>query len=119
MFAVEWDHRLKSLNQMLRAGMAVAYSSKKQVRDRATVEVANAIQKGGLPPGPPFTVPMIRFGRGTLDDDNLAAAFKHIRDGVALALGVNDNDPKVVRWMYKQEVAPDYRVRIEIESRHA
>lgn len=40
-----------------------------------------------------------------LDDDNLRAALKAVRDGVADALGVDDRDPRV-RWEYRQERAP-------------
>jgi len=39
---------------------------------------------------PPTTVHFARIGPGRLDDDNLIASFKHVRDGVAKALGVND-----------------------------
>ena len=37
-----------------------------------------------------------------LDDDNLAAAFKAVRDGIADRLGLkNDRDPRV-KWEYRQ-----------------
>lgn len=43
------------------------------------------------------------FGRG-LDDDNLAAASKRVRDGIAAALGVDDGGP-FVRWKYANVAA--------------
>ncbi len=64
--------------------------------------------------GLPLTVRLTRVGRRELDDDNNVAAFKHIRDGVADWLGINDND-KRVRWEYAQAKG-DYAVRIEFEA---
>lgn len=57
-------------------------------------------------------VRMVRIGPGELDDDNLTAAFKAVRDGCAMALGVNDRDPKV-RYVVDQERGP-YGVRLEL-----
>jgi hypothetical protein len=37
-----------------------------------------------------------------LDDDNLAAGFKSVRDGIADALGIDDRDPRVT-WAYAQQ----------------
>ena len=50
-----------------------------------------------------------------LDGDNLQAAFKAVRDGVADALGVKDNDPRIA-WRYAQERGKprEYAVRVEI-----
>lgn len=53
-------------------------------------------------------------GRVALDDDNLRSALKACRDGVADAMGINDNDPRVT-WHYDQAGnARDYAVRIQI-----
>jgi hypothetical protein len=59
-----------------------------------------------------------------LDDDNLAASLKAVRDGVADALGLaEDRDPRVT-WRYAQAngravlgLPSGYGVRIEIERR--
>lgn len=48
-----------------------------------------------------------------LDSDNLGAALKSVRDGVADALAVDDRDPRVV-WHYAQERGKSYAVRIEL-----
>lgn len=48
-----------------------------------------------------------------LDSDNLAGSQKHIRDGIADALGIDDGDGRVV-WRYRQERANHYAVRVEI-----
>lgn len=38
-----------------------------------------------------------------LDDDNLPKSLKHVRDGVAFALGVLDDADPRYRWIYKHE----------------
>lgn len=47
------------------------------------------------------------------DHDNLCAAAKHVVDGVADALGVDDGDRSKVSWTYAQERG-GYGVRIEL-----
>jgi len=59
-----------------------------------------------------------------LDDDNLRAALKSCRDGVADALGCDDRDPRV-EWRYGQrrgkakdpELARGYGVEVVVERR--
>lgn len=63
----------------------------------------------------PCVVTLTRLGPRELDSDNLAISAKHVRDGIADRLGVNDNDPRVV-WLYAQERAKEYGVRVEIAS---
>lgn len=46
-------------------------------------------------------ISLIRFGRRNCDSDNLAAAFKGMRDGIATRLGVDDADSRL-RWQYGQ-----------------
>lgn len=59
-------------------------------------------------------VTITRIAPRALDDDNLASACKALRDGIADALGVRDNDPRVA-WRYAQERGKPAAVRIEIE----
>lgn len=72
----------------------------------------------GIRPGTEsYTVRLIRTSPRALDDDNLAAGFKAVRDGIADALGINDRDPRVV-WKYGQErQAKVSSCRVEIERR--
>jgi hypothetical protein len=63
-----------------------------------------------------FTITLTRIGGRTLDDDNLRAALKATRDGVADWLGIDDGDKRLT-WQYGQE--PKQRkmppgVRVEI-----
>jgi hypothetical protein len=74
--------------------------------------------KYGTSYGPPSVVGLVRIAPRALDDDNLQGALKHVRDGVADALGVNDRDPRVT-WQYAQEKGDtgQYAVRIEIRAK--
>lgn len=49
----------------------------------------------------PTEVTLTRISARALDDDNLASAFKAVRDGVADALGLKDNDKRLA-WKYAQ-----------------
>lgn len=61
----------------------------------------------------PLLVTFSRLAPRELDDDNLRGALKAVRDGVADALGIDDRDPRVT-WLYAQEKAKGYAVRITI-----
>lgn len=65
---------------------------------------------------PGTVVKLTRYSCGTLDDDNLRGSLKSVRDGVADALGIADNDGRV-RWEYAQEKCKRgaYCVRVQIE----
>lgn len=63
----------------------------------------------------PVIVLMTRVSAGELDDDGLRAALKSVRDGIADAYGIADNDPAIV-WEYAQARGArcQYEVRIQI-----
>ena len=95
----------------------------------AYVRAAKAMRKGTamavrahLPGPPPFplTVRFVRLSPGRLDsEDNLRAAMKHIKDGVADALDLKtDRCPELVTWLYHEETSGrTHAVRIEIRRR--
>ncbi|MFA7291879.1 MAG: hypothetical protein WC023_06480 [Rhodocyclaceae bacterium] len=59
--------------------------------------------KGKERPTLPATVTLTRLSPGTLDaHDNLPSSMKHIVDGLADWLDVDDADPRV-RWVYAQQ----------------
>jgi hypothetical protein len=61
---------------------------------------------------PLLVVELTRFGPRELDSDNLAAALKGFRDGIAARLGIDDGSP-LVRWHYFQaKGTPRIEVRI-------
>lgn len=69
--------------------------------------------------GEPLVVLLTRVAPRSLDaEDNLPRAFKAIRDGVADALRVRDNDPRLT-WRYRQErgLPKHYEVRVEVVAR--
>lgn len=49
----------------------------------------------------PVVVLLVRYGVRDLDSDNLASAFKALRDGIADALGMDDGDKRIT-WLYEQ-----------------
>lgn len=61
----------------------------------------------------PVVVTLTRIGFQAFDTDNLARAFKAIRDGVADRLGVDDNDPGIA-WRYAQRRGKPREYGIEI-----
>ena len=67
--------------------------------------------------GRPWRVTLIRVYRPPkrkFAGDNLQTAFKHIRDGIADGLGVNDEDESMVTWEYAQEKGARNEIRVEI-----
>jgi hypothetical protein len=64
----------------------------------------------------PCTVRLTRVAPRALDDDNLAGALKHVRDGVADWLGVNDRRSDLVRYEYAQSRGQprEYAVMVEV-----
>ncbi len=67
-----------------------------------------------LPPLP-LVVTITRVGPRALDDDNLAAACKYVRDQIAAAVGEDDGSP-LYTWRYEQRVGK-YGVDVEIVAR--
>jgi len=56
-----------------------------------------------------------RLGPQKLDDDNLAGAFKGLRDKVASLLDIDDGDARLT-WVYRQEQNKLSGVRVRIEK---
>lgn len=66
------------------------------------------------PPSGPWRVKLTRVSRGRLDGhDNLRSALKHVVDGIADFLGVNDGDRSAVVWDYAEERG-EFGVWVEI-----
>ncbi len=66
-------------------------------------------------PALPLVVTITRHGPRKLDDDNLAAACKYVRDQIAEEVGMDDGSP-LYTWVYKQVTGP-YGVDVEIAPR--
>lgn len=65
---------------------------------------------------PPTTCTLVRVAPRMLDDDNLAGAFKSIRDEVAAFFDVDDGPKGPIAWRYEQrrEAPKQYRVEIRL-----
>ena len=65
---------------------------------------------------PPHLITMTRIALRRLDVGNLATSMKHVQDGVADALGINDGDARI-SWLYAQRKGKpqEYAVEVEIE----
>ncbi len=65
----------------------------------------------------PAVVEITRIAPRALDSDNAVGSAKHIRDGIAEALGLDDRDPRVTWVVHQERGAPRYYgVRIEISA---
>jgi hypothetical protein len=70
----------------------------------------------GLPESAPVRVLLTRYSPGQLDShDGLRASLKFVVDEIASWYGVDDADPQF-EWVYRQDRARHYGVRILIES---
>src|SRR5574343_1888991 len=80
-------------------------------RSRTRVALSN---EAPIPPSTPLAVVLTRIAPRRLDSDNLASAFKGVRDGVADWLGVDDGH-KDIQWVYEQRAAGPKGYGIEVE----
>ena len=73
-------------------------------RERTIVAVALRCHRHPTlePTCTPTTCMLIRIAPRMLDDDNLAGAFKSIRDEVAAFFGVDDGPKGPIAWRYEQ-----------------
>jgi hypothetical protein len=66
-------------------------------------------------PSTPCTIKLTRIAPRKLDQGNIAAAFKHVQDGCADWLGIDDRRDDLVKYEYLQEQkSKTYGLRIEI-----
>jgi len=63
-----------------------------------------------------FEITITRIGARSLDPDNLANSSKHVQDGIADALGIDDGSSRIM-WTYAQEKGKpkEHAVRVEIK----
>ena len=63
---------------------------------------------------PPTMCTLARIAPRMLDDDNLAGAFKGIRDEVAAFFGVDDGPKGPIAWRYEQRKGEPKQYAVEI-----
>ena len=70
-----------------------------------------------IPAGRPLRITLVRIGPRRLDDDNLAGAMKHVRDGIADSLEIDDGDETQAVWAVAQETGArgQYSVWVRID----
>jgi hypothetical protein len=92
--------------------MAAHMAAKRSQGDAAD----DALRRVAPPKGERWTVTFTREGMRALDDDNLAAAFKRVRDHVAAWLGTGDAPDAPVAWRYAQRRTKTYAVEVRVET---
>lgn len=92
------------------------YKKAKSEKDSACLMCRSTLAMAGVRPSFPAIVTMTRHSAGHLDTDNLAGAFKAVRDGIALALGIDDGGT-LVEWRYDEAKVKrrDFGVSVKIE----
>jgi hypothetical protein len=90
----------------------------KRAKEQKAAAFWGGLRSGCRPASFPARVTITRVAPGTLDSDNLVGSAKHVRDGLAEAMGINDNDPDV-EWCVEQRKGKrgEYRVEIRIEHK--
>ncbi len=125
-----WELPIKTVSE---ANSSEHWTKKSQRHRRQQCFVKQLYMKEIQPIELPCIVTMIRLGPRILDDDNLASAFKYIRDEISECLipekkgiyvrkdgkiikikGRADSDERI-KWQYSQEKSAKYGIRIEIE----
>ncbi len=87
--------------------------------DRARKEklaVRAHCQHERIPPprnGQTVVVTLTRVGPVRMDSDNAIGSLKHVRDGIAEWLGLDDGDEERIVFKYQREKGP-YAVRVEL-----
>lgn len=97
------------------ANQRLSWRQKAKVTQSHRQRAKNALVAIATPPSPPLSIVLTRIGPKTLDSDNLAYAFKAVRDGVADWLGVDDGSDQL-DWQYCQRTggAGNYSVEVEV-----
>ncbi len=110
-FTFTLNCRLKCLTNLREHHMAKARRAKAQRGDAKTAALA---ELGTVNRDRSWLIVITRYGKRKLDEpDNLWTSAKHIKDGVADALGMDDKDPRI-RWNIRQETPLPYGVRVEM-----
>ena len=100
-----WGPRSRLVREHRQTAALVLAPHVKALRLRA--QIATAYETGrreSICTAIALTVGLLRIAPRKLDSDNLAAAFKGVRDGVADVLGIDDGDDRI-SWLYEQRRA--------------
>jgi hypothetical protein len=106
-----WGARAARANTQRKAACLTMY------RAMPAPTMAAELKAGGIDWGSVrFVITITRRGGRRMDDDGLTASAKHVRDGIADYLGIDDGD-KRLKWVYAQDKAPkgEHFVTVSIE----
>ncbi len=109
-FTFHLNCRLVSLTNSREHHMAKARRAKQQ---RGDAKMAAIAALGRVDTDRSWLITITRQGRRYMDTDNLASSAKHIRDGVADALDIDDGDARL-HWKYWQVCPLPYGVHVEM-----
>lgn len=86
-------------------------------KERKATSWALSMRASSLPHPlkPPSTCTLVRVAPRMLDDDNLAGAFKSIRDEVAAFFDVDDGPKGPIAWRYEQRKGEPKKYAVEIQ----
>jgi hypothetical protein len=109
------------LRQILAPLLTWNYVATKRSPRRAdnpgNVKGARMISGRCIPPDATLGIIITRIAPRALDSDNLVGSAKHVRDGIATLLGVNDNSPMISWYVsHKKGGAEEYATMFDITA---
>lgn len=114
--------KVRSLNEWLggRSMLEQIIRGRQAARERRDVGfyVLSDQMLNRAKPNLPLRITLTRIAPDTLDGDNLWGGLKHVRDGVADALKIDDRESPMLSWDCAQEKGKprEYGLRILIEE---
>lgn len=93
-----------------------AVKAKRAKGQRAVARLATLSALHGLKATVDLRISLTRLGKRKMDRDNMIGGLKHVIDGIADALGIDDGSDSL-SWEYAQEVGKVYGVRVVIGAR--
>ena len=114
--SLSWPYKVKSPN--VSAGYFWRKKHRVSKEEKAMVSLMVQQMYGADPLPDKATVTMIRIAPRKLDDDNNVGGMKHIRDGLASALGFKDDtEASGVKFICRQKrgKAKEYALLVQIE----
>lgn len=109
--------------QSIKSHWAAQYRTKKAQQNEVVAwwKLMNMQPSELLALGGQLLVTLTRLGSGSpMDDDNLQHAFKHVRDQLAICLGVSTKagvGDELIDWKYGQDTDGPVGIRVTIERR--
>jgi hypothetical protein len=109
-FTLEFDAPIRIRSEANIGGQLQAFIRRKTAIKKMMQDVLDKLPRIVTMP---CVVIFTRFGPQKFDDDNLAYAFKSIRDTLADWIGVDDGNPRY-KWRYRQKQSPEHMIRVRI-----